>query len=112
MDILLVMCAGVLAGSRFFPEKYKKINEKLQVACTLLLIFCMGVTLGSRENFLHELGTLGWTSFLFFLLPAGFSVILVYGLTRKFMPKEQNQKHAKTKRHKNALDIKTGMETE
>lgn len=41
--------------------------------------------MGSRENFLEELGSLGLTSFLFYLIPAGFSLILVYGLTRKFM---------------------------
>ena len=76
----------------FFPEKYKKINEKLQVVCTILLIFCMGVTLGSRDHFLQELGTLGWTSFLFFLFPAGGSLLLVYGLTRKFMPSEKEKK--------------------
>lgn len=92
MDILLVMCVGVLIGNRFFPEKYKKINEKLQAVCTMLLIFCMGVTLGSREHFLQELGTLGWTSFLFFLFPAGGSLLLVYGLTRKFMPSEKEKK--------------------
>lgn len=96
MDILLVMCVGVLAGRRFFPEKHKKIVEKLQVLCTLLLIFCMGVMLGNRENFLQELGTLGWTSFLFFLIPAGFSLLLVYGLTRKFM-KNDAEKMNKTK---------------
>ncbi|MFQ7289560.1 MAG: hypothetical protein ACLRPV_12065 [Lacrimispora saccharolytica] len=93
MDILLVMCVGVLISNRFFPEKYKRFNAKLQVVCTVLLIFCMGVTLGSRENFLQELGSLGWTSFLFYLIPAGFSLILVYGLTRKFMTsKSEKQK--------------------
>ena len=89
MDILLVMCVGVLIGNRFFPEKYKRFNAKLQVVCTVLLIFCMGVTLGSRENFLQELGSLGLTSFL---IPAGFSLILVYGLTRKFMT-SRSEKH-------------------
>ena len=92
MNILLIMCVGVLIGNRIFPEKYRKVNEKLQVVCTMLLIFCMGVTLGSRENFLQELGTLGWTSFLFFLFPAGISLLLVYVLTRKFMPSGKGEK--------------------
>ena len=35
-----------------FPVKWKHINELLQTVCTLLLIFSMGVLLGSRENFL------------------------------------------------------------
>lgn len=96
MDILLVMCVGLLIGNRFFPEKYKRLNAKLQVVCTVLLIFCMGVTLGSRENFLQELGSLGVTSFLFYLIPAGFSLILVYGLTRKFMTSKSEKQRERS----------------
>lgn len=97
MNMLLVMCVGILIGNRLFPEKYKKVNEKLQTVCTVLLIFCMGVILGSRENFLEELGTLGGTSFLFFLIPSGFSLILVYPLTRKFLAeKNREEKHGKS----------------
>lgn len=40
-----VMLLGVLAG-RFFPAAHKSKNEKLQLACTLALIFAMGVSLG------------------------------------------------------------------
>lgn len=85
MEILIVMCLGVLIGNRLFPERYKKLNEKLQTACTVTLIFCMGVTLGSRENFIHELKSLGSLSFLFFLIPTLLSIALVYTLTRRTM---------------------------
>ena len=47
----------------------------------------MGVMLGEKENFFEELSSLGFTSFLFFLLPTGFSIILVYYLTKVFMKK-------------------------
>ena len=88
MEILLIMLAGVGAG-RFFPVKYKEKNEKVQLFCTLLLIFSMGVSLGRREGFFAELGTLGVQSFLFFLIPAVFSVAAVYLLTRRFMGGKQ-----------------------
>lgn len=107
MDILLVMCIGVLVGNRFFPDKYKKVNEKLQVLCTVLLIFCMGVTLGSRENFLQELGTLGGTSFLFFVIPAGFSLILVFLLTKKFMPEKKADPKEKTNPSVSMIDTES-----
>lgn len=94
MDVILVMCVGVLIGNRFFPKKYKKLNERLQVVCTIVLIFCMGVMLGHRENFLQELSSLGLQSFLFFFFPTLFSVILVYWLTCRFM----NGKDKKNKR--------------
>lgn len=105
MEMLLVMCAGILIGNRLFPEKYKKVNERLQTVCTVLLIFCMGVILGSRENFLEELGTLGGISFLFFLIPAGFSLILVYPLTRKFL--EEKAGGENQSRQKKPQGIKT-----
>lgn len=89
MDILVVMCIGVLVGNKFFPKRYKKINEKLQVTCTVLLIFSMGIMLGKRENFLNELSTLGIQSFIFFIIPTIFSVICVYFLSKYFMEKKE-----------------------
>lgn len=67
-----------------FPVKWKRINELLQLICTLLLIFSMGVMLGSREDFLDTITTLGSQSILFFLIPSVFSVIAVYPLTKNF----------------------------
>ena len=88
MDVIIVMCLGVLAGKFFFPEKWKRINEILQTVCTVLLIFSMGVMLGSRENFISEISELGMRSVLFFLIPSVTSVIIVYPLTRIFLDKK------------------------
>ena len=73
MFILIVMCVGVLAGRLLFPEKLKRTNEIFQIACTLTLIFAMGYSLGSDENFFQKLFSLGLESFLFFLIPSGCS---------------------------------------
>ena len=67
METIAIMILGIGAG-RFFPVKYKAINEKLQLCCTLLLIFSMGAGLGQREGFFSELLFLGMQSFLFFLI--------------------------------------------
>lgn len=88
MDILLVMCIGVLVGKFLIPGKAKTANEYLSLLCTFLLIFSMGVTLGSDDNFFEELSALGVTSFLFFLIPTALSILLVYLLTRHFMQKK------------------------
>ena len=85
MTILLFMCIGVLIGNRFFPQKLKRGNESIQLTCTLLLIFSMGVNLGKKENFIHELTSLGVQSFLFFMIPTIFSILFVYVLTKHFM---------------------------
>ena len=94
MDTILVMAAGVAVG-RFFPAKYRKQNEWVQLACTLLLIFSMGVMLGKRDNFLGELAELGLASFLCFLIPAVFSTILVYFLSRRFLPDNRKKEEKK-----------------
>lgn len=85
MDILIVMCIGVLIGNRIYPADKKKLNEYIQLICTLLLIFSMGVMLGNKDNFFQELTSLGLSSFLFFLIPTVLSIILVYFLTNHFM---------------------------
>ena len=85
MYLLLVMCLGILAGRWLFPEKYRKLNERLQMVCTIVLIFCMGVTLGSRENFLEELKSLGVESLFFFFIPTALSIALVFLATRRLM---------------------------
>lgn len=85
MVILIIMCLGMIAGNRLFPEKHKKKNEYLQIICTVLLIFSMGVTLGQRENFFSDLVTLGFQSFLYFIIPTGLSLFFVYFLTMRFM---------------------------
>ncbi len=85
MDILLVMCIGILVGRSALVRRLKKKNEYVSLGCTLILIFSMGVMLGKKDNFFAELSSLGVTSFLFFLIPTVLSIILVYCLTKRFM---------------------------
>lgn len=94
MDILIVMCAGILAGRLFRSEKIKKVNEVLSLLCTFILIFAMGGTLGQRENFVREFLSLGGASFLFFAFPTFFSIVFVYILTRKFMGRKKKENRA------------------
>lgn len=79
-----VMLLGVLAG-RFFPAAHKSKNEKLQLACTLALIFAMGVSLGGGGRFFASLAFIGGQSFLFCLVPTIGSIAAVYPLTVRFM---------------------------
>ena len=92
MDILLVMCLGILVGRFLFPQKAKRWNEGASLLCTLVLIFSMGAMLGRKEGFLHQLLTLGTQSFLFFLIPTLLSIVAVYLLTKRFMKKHNREK--------------------
>lgn len=97
MFILAIMCAGILIGNRLFPAKFKHFNESFQILCTLTLIFSMGVSLGSNENFFQQLFSLGFQSFLFFLIPSLLSLILVFLLTKRFFKPTPKEKETKEK---------------
>lgn len=106
MLVLGIMCLGIFAGNRFVSQKQKEKNEKLQALCTVLLIFSMGVTLGKRENFFQDLFSLGLRSFLFFIVPTGLSLVLVYFLTQRFM----NDKDAEEKNKKESTEAERKVE--
>lgn len=85
MLILLIMLAGIVVGLRWFPQRWSAWNLRIQMGCTAVLIFAMGVKLGSRENFLQELSQLGFASLLYAVIPIILSVAAVYVLTRRFL---------------------------
>lgn len=90
MDVLIVMCFGILAGRFLVPNRAKKENEFISLACTFLLILSMGATLGKDQNFMSNLSSLGLSSLLFFFIPTVLSILIVYVLTKKFMKKRDN----------------------
>lgn len=90
MFILMVMLVGVFIGSKYFPEKWHGHNSKVQVASIVMLIFCMGVSLGSNPEFMQELGVQGIKGLLFAILPILFSILVVYALTHKFLREKDN----------------------
>lgn len=90
MQIIIIMVIGVILG-HWFPERHKKKNEYFQIICTTLLIFSMGVMLGSRESFIQDLSDLGLQSLLFCLIPASFSLLLVFVLSRRFLESKRKE---------------------
>lgn len=79
------MFAGIIIGWKWFPEKWNKLNINLQLAATLVLIFSMGVSLGSRPGFIREIGSIGFVSFVFAALAILGSIAVVYPLTKKYL---------------------------
>lgn len=92
MDVIIVMCLGILAGRFLVPKGARKGNDRISMVCTALLIFSMGVMLGKKEHFLEELSSLGLSSLLFFLVPTALSILVVFFLTKKFMQKDKSDK--------------------
>lgn len=89
--ILMIMAVGVILGLKWFPRKWAGSNAKLQVVFTSLLIFCMGVSLGSRPHFFYELKTMGIQALVYSFLPIVISVFVVYGLTELFMKEKKEE---------------------
>ena len=88
MAIFIVMIIGILIGLKWFPAKWNKINSAIQLVCTAVLIFSMGVSLGSRPDFINEVSTLGIQSLMYAVIPIVFSIIIVYFLTEIFLCKK------------------------
>lgn len=88
MLILAIMMLGVIIGLKFNLKKTLKANGIIQMILTGILIFCMGVSLGNRDNFFNELMELGWKSIIYMLVAVAFSVLFVYILTKLFMERK------------------------
>ena len=85
ISILIFLLIGMVIGWKCFPEKWNKLNINVQLISTLVLIFSMGVSLGSRPGFIHELADMGFRSLIFALLAIAGSILVVYPLTVKFL---------------------------
>lgn len=89
MDIIFIMFVGVFVGKKVFPNKFKKMNEKVQGFSIILLIFLMGLSLGNNQHFTDELLELGGSSFLYAVSSIIFSVISVEIFCKNLVKKEK-----------------------
>ncbi len=64
------------------------MNGRLQTAFLLLLIFCMGVSIGRNGEILRNLPLLGGKALLFAVFAILGSTLAVYLLSRLFLQKE------------------------
>lgn len=87
----LIMFAGVILGyfmlhlKNSIQKNIINLNEKVQVIIVALIIFIMGINLGSIDNFAHKILTMGLQSLLFAFIPTVFSVAVVYFFSQKFI---------------------------
>ena len=68
-------------------EKGLKINAKLQTVWLMLLIFCMGVSIGRNGDIIQALPSLGGKALLYAVLAVIGSIVAVYLLTKVFLRK-------------------------
>ena len=91
-DIFLVVGIGFLIGYKgLIKEKGIKLNSKLQTVWLMLLIFCMGVSIGRNGDIVKNLPLLGGKAILFAILTALCSTIVVYFISTLFFGKEEKK---------------------
>lgn len=89
----VIMLLGAILG--YFLLKIKEplrlciinYNNKIQLISVALIIFIMGINLGSMENFVQKMIMLGGQSFIFAIIPTLFSIIIVYVFSKLFIIK-------------------------
>ncbi len=87
--IFLDLGLGFLIGYKgVLQEKGLRMNGRLQTAFLLLLIFCMGVSIGRNGEILRNLPLLGGKALLFAVFAILGSTLAVYFLSRLFLQKE------------------------
>ena len=88
-DIFLVVGIGFFIGYKgLIKEKGIKLNSKLQTVWLMLLIFCMGVSIGRNGDIVKNLPILGGKAVLFAVMASLCSIIVVYIFSRLFLEKE------------------------
>ena len=88
-NIFLAVGIGFLIGFKgLLKEKGVQMNAKLQTVWLMLLIFCMGVSIGRNGDIVKNLPILGGKAVLFAIMAALCSIIVVYIFSRLFLDKE------------------------
>ena len=91
-DIFLVVGIGFFLGYKgFIKEKGIKLNSKLQTVWLMLLIFCMGVSIGRNGDIVKNLPLLGGKAILFAVMTALCSTIIVYFISTFFFRKGEKK---------------------
>ena len=90
----IIMLIGAIVGYLLLKinettrRKISSYNNTLQLITVALIIFIMGVNLGSIDEFASKMVTLGLQSLIFAIVPTLFSIIIVYYLSQKFIVKK------------------------
>ncbi len=84
----LLAVGWVLSNKGFIHEKLIGKISNIQTVFLFLLIFTMGIRLGMNEQVVLSIGQIGFKSLIFTLLTAGFSVLFVFLVRKKFIADE------------------------
>ncbi|SRR6056297_1862983 len=92
IKVVLIMTAGILVGYLLRSKKRLILgSEKMTIWAIYLLLFLLGVAIGSDERIVQNLPKLGWEAFLLTIGGVAGSIILA-SLTYRFFFNHQHEK--------------------
>ncbi len=79
LPILLSLGSGVVIGCFIkMSDNQRKVNDKLQFAGIMLLLFSMGISIGMNKTIVSHMFQIGWQALTFSVFCTVFSVLFVY----------------------------------
>ncbi|WP_099189123.1 LysO family transporter [Tepidibacter mesophilus] len=91
--LILSLLIGILLGSfKIIPNKYLKLNSKFQLFALILLLFSMGISIGSNKDMFNSINTLGLQAISFSTMTIIFSTLVLYLITNLFFNTKESQK--------------------
>ena len=96
MDVIVIMCIGVLAGKSFIAMQFKQVESDLAGSVHTVSDFFHGSSAGKPGKLSGRTFYIGNSECDFlFLLPSVDRVLLVYPLTRRFLENKKTGKGRK-----------------
>lgn len=90
--IFLALAVGFFIGFfRLLKEKQIKLNCRLQTLWLMLLIFCMGVSIGRNGDVIKNLPLLGGKALVYALLAVIGSIAFVFLFSKLFLEKGEGE---------------------
>jgi uncharacterized membrane protein YbjE (DUF340 family) len=86
IGLLLFLAAGLLIGYFVPRDSLRRLAGKLLLGAVFLLVFCMGLTLGTMDGLAEKLTSLGWQAAVVALCAVAGSVgiaVLLTALARR-----------------------------
>lgn len=84
----LLAVGWFLSNKGYIHEKLIAKISNIQTIFLFLLIFTMGIRLGMNKQVISSIGQIGFKSVVFTLFTAGFSVVFVFLVRKKFITDE------------------------
>lgn len=91
IQIIIIMCAGIFAGT-FLREKKSMLAllDRLTLAAIYLLLFLLGLSVGTDENIIKNFLNIGFTAVILTLGAIAGSVILSWILYLSLFRKKED----------------------